>query len=107
MIEGYKKLPNGVIKQTKIFNEIMHYDNNYIKMYEDYGEVGLRMSYLRLGNIIGTINRIPVTLLDVGYGSGDFLTVFAEDINNKKRAKPKWIDRMRILSRMITLGRAN
>ena len=67
MLEGYEKLPNGIIKQKKIFKEIMHYDNDYIKMYEGYGESGIRMSYLRLGNIIGTIGRIPVTILDVGY----------------------------------------
>ena len=76
MIKGYEKLENGVIKQSKIFDKIMKYDDNYIHQYEGFGEMGIRMSYLRLGNLIGTTNRKkPRSILDVGYGNGDFLKV--------------------------------
>lgn len=75
MIDGYETLKNGVIKQSKIFNELMTYDEDYIHTYEGFGEMGVRMSYLRLGNIIGTIGGEPQNILDVGYGSGDFLKV--------------------------------
>lgn len=73
MIEGYEKLPNGVIKQTKIFNEIMTYDTDYIDTYERLGELGKQMAYLRLGYILGSLGHKPNTILDVGYGNGDFL----------------------------------
>ena len=33
------------------------------------------MAYLRLGNIIGTLGRVPESILDVGYGNGSFLKV--------------------------------
>ncbi|MFW5847701.1 MAG: class I SAM-dependent methyltransferase [bacterium] len=75
MIDGYSILPNGVIKQKSIFNKIQTYDNDYIQTYEEYGEIGIRMSYLRLGNIIGALGYKPREILDVGYGNGDFLRV--------------------------------
>ena len=31
------------------------------------------MSNLRLGNIIGSISKVPKSILDIGYGSGNFL----------------------------------
>jgi Methyltransferase domain len=73
MIEGYDIMPNGVIKQVKIFNELITYDEEYISTYEGFGDVGANMSYLRLGNIISSLGYLPITLLDVGYGNGDFL----------------------------------
>ena len=46
---------------------------NYAEQYNSYGELGKYMSYLRLGNIVGALGRLPTSLLDVGYGNGDFL----------------------------------
>jgi ubiquinone/menaquinone biosynthesis C-methylase UbiE len=31
------------------------------------------MSYLRLGHLIGTLGFVPKSILDIGYGNGDFL----------------------------------
>lgn len=78
MIKGYEKLNNRLIRQVGFFDKKMIYDKNYIHTYEGYGEVGIRMSHLRLGNIIGSINYIPKNILDVGYGNGDFLRVVNE-----------------------------
>lgn len=72
MIENYEKLPNGLVRQKEIGN-LIEYDDSYISTYESFGEIGYRMSYLRYGHIIGMIKEIPESILDVGYGSGDFL----------------------------------
>jgi hypothetical protein len=80
MLENYKKLENGVIEQIekKPFNYGFEYSNNYNKL----GELGLRMGYLRLGYILGSINGPINKLLDVGYGNGDFLKVASDLIPN-------------------------
>jgi 2-polyprenyl-3-methyl-5-hydroxy-6-metoxy-1,4-benzoquinol methylase len=74
MLENYKKHNNGVIEQiTKIkFNYNKDYINN---SYNTYGELGMRMAHQRLGYLIGSLGFIPESLLDVGYGNGDFLKV--------------------------------
>ena len=40
------------------------------------------MSHLRLAYIIGVINKYPKTILDVGYGNGDFLNLCSNNIPN-------------------------
>ena len=74
MLENYKKHNNGVIEQiTKIkFNYNKDYINN---SYNTYGELGMRMAHQRLGYLIGSLGFIPESLLDIGYGNGDFLRV--------------------------------
>ena len=75
-MEGYTILPNGLIKQNKIFSQIQNYDKEYVDIrYNSYGEKGLQMSYLRLGFILGALKHTPSSILDVGYGNGDFLKV--------------------------------
>lgn len=69
---------NGVVRQTD--PTIVKYDNQYVDdRYNKYGELGPRMAYLRLGYLLGVIGYTPKTLLDVGYGNGDFLRA-ASDI---------------------------
>jgi SAM-dependent methyltransferase len=80
MLKNYELLENGIIKQIKI-NKIK-YDEDYVKKYDNYGENNLKISYLRLGNIIGSIGRIPNSILDVGCGNGSFLTACSSIINN-------------------------
>ena len=90
MIDGYDVNSDGIIYQEHIFNKQKVYDIDYIDVrYNSYGELGNFMSYLRLGYLIKTIGHIPRTLLDVGYGNGDFLklstaagiTCFGSDIS--------------------------
>ena len=73
MLENYTKLPNGVIKQIEI-KEKKQYDQDYIETrYNTYGEKGMQMAFLRLGYLISSVNKIPESVLDIGYGNGDFL----------------------------------
>jgi hypothetical protein len=91
MIENYSVLANGIIKQIKVFDNIKKYDVNYIKdRYDSYKDLSINMSYLRLGYLLGNINENINSLLDVGYGNGDFLNVaqniiptcYGNEINN-------------------------
>lgn len=72
-MSNYEVLKNGIIKQKKV-NKI-NYDYNYSNKYNSYGEKGKNLSYLRLGILLGAIGKNPDSILDVGYGNGDFLKV--------------------------------
>ena len=71
MINNYKLTQDGVIEQ------VVKNPYNYDKEYSDsrYSVFMDRRSILnlRLGYIIGSIGKVPKSLLDVGYGNGDFL----------------------------------
>ena len=83
MIENYTKLPNGVVKQNQIFEKIQEYNPEYVQnRYNTYGENGLQMAFLRLGYLLGNINFTPNSILDIGYGNGDFLKVCTSHIPN-------------------------
>ena len=75
-MENYEVLENGLIKQKTILNEIRTYDYDYVNnSYNQYGEKGSQMAGLRLGYLIGILGYVPSSILDVGYGNGDFLKV--------------------------------
>ena len=79
MIENYEILPNGLIKQINIKSKLQTYDKKYVDdRYNQYGVKGFQMSGLRLGYLISSINKIPESILDVGYGNGDFLKLCSE-----------------------------
>jgi hypothetical protein len=78
MLDNYILLPNGVIKQNNI-NKIT-YDYNYSNKYNSYGEKGKYLSYLRYGVLIGALGYIPKSIVDIGYGNGDFLSVCKKTI---------------------------
>jgi hypothetical protein len=80
MLDNYELLPNGIIKQIQI-NKI-NYDFNYSNKYNNYGEKGNYLSYLRYGVLIGALKFIPESIVDVGYGNGDFLKVCLKTIKN-------------------------
>lgn len=81
MLKNYTILSNGVIKQLNVVPK--KYDEKYIiDSYDSYGELGKRMSYLRYGFILGTLGFIPKSILDVGYGNGDFLSICKETISD-------------------------
>lgn len=76
MLENYEVLKNGVIKQKNVIKKIKSYDFDYVNnSYNQYGEKGPQMAGLRLGYLVATLGFIPTTILDVGYGNGDFLKV--------------------------------
>jgi hypothetical protein len=71
MLDNYKRNELGVIYQ--ISATPFTYDHDYGANYNKLGELGPRMAYLRLGLIVGTIGHVPKSIMDVGYGNGDFL----------------------------------
>jgi hypothetical protein len=81
MIQNYSIDQCGVIKQIEYTPKI--YNQEYIDTrYNTYGELTNYMSYLRLGFVIGSIGKIPNSILDVGYGNGNFLKACSDVIPN-------------------------
>ena len=80
MLNNYEVLQNGVIQQKNIV-EKMKYGLDYsTTRYDSYGELTNYMSYLRYGYLIGSIGKIPQSIVDVGYGNGSFLNVCVNNI---------------------------
>ena len=73
MLKQYEKLDSGVVKQKRIISNQSGWID-YKAYYDKLGVMADHMSYLRLGYLLGTINR-PNSLLDIGYGNGSFLKV--------------------------------
>jgi hypothetical protein len=74
MLENYSINIDGVVYQVD--KQHIDYDKDYVNTrYVKYGELPTYMGYLRLGNIIGSLGRVPGSILDVGYGDGSFLKV--------------------------------
>lgn len=69
MMENYKLTQDGVIEQ--INKEQFNYDKAYGDRYIPFSTKNIEN--LRLGYVIGSIGKVPTSLLDVGYGNGDFL----------------------------------
>ena len=81
MLENYVRDEHGIIKQVE--TNPISYTKDYIEYsYVKYGELTNYMSYLRLGNIIGSLGKIPESILDIGYGNGSFLEVCSNAIPN-------------------------
>lgn len=79
MLDNYEKMENGLIRQIKV-NPFFGYGFNYSNKYTNLGELSIRMSHLRLGYLLGKMKSVPESLLDVGYGNGDFLKVASKII---------------------------
>lgn len=74
ILDGYLKNKDNLIYQVN-YSKIT-YDKKYVdERYNTYGVLNEYMSHLRLGYIIGTIGKIPESILDVGYGNGSFLNI--------------------------------
>lgn len=80
MLSNYSKLNNGIIKQLNI-NKI-NYNFDYSNKYNNYKDTSIPLSHLRLGILLGCIGKTPDSLLDVGYGNGDFLRTASKIIKN-------------------------
>lgn len=70
MIDNYEKDEYGIIHQI----DVQPFYKDYGKERNDYGPKSMYLSYLRLGFII-TSTRLETTksILDIGFGNGDFL----------------------------------
>lgn len=83
MIENYEILENGLIKQKSILTKIRTYDYDYVNSsYNQYGEKGSQMAGLRLGYLVSKLGYWPKSILDVGYGNGDFLKICKNKIDS-------------------------
>ncbi len=58
------------------------YNYEYSNKYNSYGEKSNYLSYLRLGILLGNINTITNSILDVGYGNCAFLNASKNIIKN-------------------------
>lgn len=74
MLANYQINHHGVISQIERKTYI--YDQNYIEhSFNRYGVLGEKMSFLRFGFLLGVMGHIPTSIMDVGYGNGNFLRV--------------------------------
>lgn len=80
MLQNYELTQDGVIKQQsfKPYNYDIEYSDSRYSHFSDRGNI----LNLRLGYIIGSIGKMPDSLMDVGYGTGDFLLCCKDSIKN-------------------------
>ena len=82
MLKNYEKTNLGVIKQINV-KKIKKYDKDYVdNSYNNYGEKVSNISHLRLGYLLGVIKEKITSIIDVGYGNGNFLNVCKTYIDN-------------------------
>ena len=79
MLDNYELTQDGTIKQieSKPFEYNLAYSSNYSNLAGRQA-----MANLRLGYIVGSIGHIPKSIMDVGYGNGDFLNACRGFIEN-------------------------
>jgi hypothetical protein len=82
MLNNYEKLEDGRIRQIE--SEPFVYDYSYSDIYNsiEYKLNSVLISYLRFGYIVGSIGKIPESILDVGYGNGEFLLAAFNQVND-------------------------
>lgn len=71
MLDNYDVNEDGVIYQVD--RTPFDYTDGYNNYLNKIKELSKYNSYSRLGYIIGSIGKVPDSILDVGYGIGDFL----------------------------------
>ncbi len=109
MLNNYKKDEYGVIHQIEY--KKYPYSIDYNKNYDKLGEISNRMSYLRLGYMIGSIGCIPDSILDIGVGNGSFISLaskiikncYINDITKIEIKDTKWTDDLNIPVHTITM----
>jgi len=80
MLHNYELTRDGVIKQQifKPYNYNIEYSDSRYSNFDDRGNI----LNLRLGYVIGSIGKIPESLMDIGYGNGDFLSCCKDSIKS-------------------------
>ena len=71
MIDNYYVDSFGVIHQIKF--QPIQYDQEYISYYQNLSDRTIKLGYQRLGWILGMLNRVPDSVLEIGYGTGTFI----------------------------------
>lgn len=71
MLDNYRIDSFGVIHQVA-FTPIT-YDKQYISYYEAKSDRTIKLGYQRMGWIMGLMDRLPHSVLEIGYGTGTFI----------------------------------
>ena len=71
MLENYFVDRFGVIHKQE-FSPIA-YDDEYLSYYENLSDRTIKLGYQRMGWLLGILNRIPDSVLEIGYGTGTFI----------------------------------
>ena len=71
MIENYEIDQFGVIHQIEF--QPIKYDQEYISYYHKKSDRTIKLGYQRFGWILGLLNQIPESILEIGYGTGTFI----------------------------------
>ncbi len=71
MLDNYQIDEFGVIHQID-FTPIA-YDREYLTYYQNLSDRTIKLGYQRLGWILGKLDRIPRSILEIGYGTGTFI----------------------------------
>jgi SAM-dependent methyltransferase len=71
MIENYTIDAFGVIHQID-FTPIT-YDRKYLSYYEAKSDRTIKLGYQRLGWLLGLLQHMPRSVLEIGYGTGTFI----------------------------------
>ena len=71
MIDNYSVDSFGVIHQIEF--QPIQYDQDYISYYENLSDRTIKLGYQRLGWILGMLDRVPDSVLEIGYGTGTFI----------------------------------
>jgi len=71
MLPNYRVDAFGVIHQID-FTPIA-YDKKYISYYEEKSDRTIKLGYQRMGWLLGLLDRLPSSVLEIGYGTGTFI----------------------------------
>ena len=71
MLSNYRMDGFGVIHQID-FTPIT-YDRKYISYYEEKTDRTIKLGYQRMGWVLGMMDRMPDSVLEIGYGTGSFI----------------------------------
>ena len=71
MIENYEVDEFGVIHQIKYKTKV--YDYEYLSYYETLSDRTIKLGYMRMGWLLGILDRMPESVLEIGYGLGTFI----------------------------------
>lgn len=71
MLENYRVDEFGVLHQIDC--QAMVYDDEYLTYYQDLSDRTIKLGYQRMGWLLGILNRIPESVLEIGYGTGTFI----------------------------------
>lgn len=71
LLENYTEDQFGVLHQVD--SQPMVYDAEYLTYYQNLNDRTIKLGYQRMGWLLGKLDRIPQSVLEIGYGTGTFI----------------------------------